>query len=365
MLFQHRISVTLALANLLGLWVLISGLLGGCTALAPIEPTPVSTIQPAGTPTVTTPAPIPLSISPSASPTDSFYTEYKKEHFTIYYTAEISPTQVVTVANYLEAAWRDIPAFLGIEPPSRPIRMYAGLRTSANWGTPSGVIVLHPDTLKGGGYSAISHEFTHVLTKYSGPQWMEEGLAVCMAEKFPLAEKRSGKISADSWSVGLLKANKWVTLWEWPIGIPEVTDPTQSFNLFRAYRESGSFVKYLIETYGTSAFWKMHDDINGWFVAEKAYGKSVDALLEEWRQHLAASTIPPEECPDCISAYLERVDIDMGAYRQKDKLSSEIREQISKELQAVDEALIDRLDAQAMRQHVEAARHLLEANVNK
>ncbi|MEW6231564.1 MAG: hypothetical protein AB1566_04505 [Chloroflexota bacterium] len=333
---------------------------------APTGPTPAPTIQPAEALIATTPGTIlPSACPPIPSPTASFYTEYKIEHFTIYYTADVSFTQVLSASHYLEAAWRDIPAFLGYEPPDSPIRVYIGLPIkSGGTGSPTGVITLRKEAIDRD-YAGIPHEFTHVLTRCYGPQWMEEGLAMYMQERFPAGEYRADvQISADSWSIGLLRANKWVDLWKFPIGQPDRTSPAITFELMRAYYESGSFVKYLIETYGVAAFRKMHDDVNGWFAAEKAYGKSIDALIEEWRHHLDNSTIPAKDCPKCIAHYFEWTDVDIWFDQHKNNLSGGIHEQVLQELKAVNEAFI-RKDAQAMQQHVKAARQLLEANINK
>jgi len=340
-------------------------LLTGCAA-----PTPTAT------PTVTLPVP---TASPTATPTPVFpaglptpgpdQTVHITDHFVIYYTAEISPAQVISVAHYLKAAWRDIPPFLGIEPPSRPIRVYLVLQMQTGVpgsASPTGVILIKKsDLLANDDYSIVPHEFTHVLIGYSGPRWMEEGLAMYMQERSP-AGHYSGidSISVDSWSIGLLASNRWVTLWNFPIGHPERLSIAIVFEEQRAYWESGSFVKYLIETYGIDAFRKMHDDTSGWMAAEEVYGKSADALVEEWRQHLANSTIPLEDCPECIMGFFDWTDIEMQFDQHKDSLGSDVREQVRQELLAVNEAF-NRKDAQAVRQHIEAARRLLETNTSK
>ena len=50
--------------------------------------------------------------------------------------------------------------------------------------------------------------------------------------------------------------------------------------------------------------------------------------------------------------------------QHKDSLGSDVREQVRQELLAVNEAF-NRKDAQAVRQHIEAARRLLETNTSK
>lgn len=359
MLSRHRISVTFVLTSLLGLCVLIGGLLSGCAA--PGSP-PVPTIQRTETPALvsTLPSVPPPAASPTASLyTDYNYTEYKTEHFTIYYTAAVSPTQVLTVSQYLEAAWREVPAFLEREPPTSSIRVYIGLPSTSGLAGRD-VIVLRNDTITND-YAVIPHEFTHVLMEYSGLHWMDEGLAMYVQEQCPAGRYRAhNQIPVDSWSIGLLKANRWVSPWEFPKNWPLRDNPAAVFNELCTYWESGSFVKYLIETYGLSAFWKTYDDGMGWFAAEKVYGKSIDALIEEWRQHLADSTIPPEDCPDCILAFFNWADVEIQFYQHQDGLDTGIREQVMQELRAVYRAF-DRKDAQAMQQHLEAARQLLEA----
>lgn len=365
-MLKHHCSISLFILSLgLGGVVVFGLLLAGCatptpTATPTVAP-PTSTASPTATPTPVFPAGL-----PTPGPDQ---TVHITDHFVIYYTAEISPAQVISVAHYLEAAWRDIPPFLGIEPPSRPIRVYLVLQIRTGVlgsASPTGVILIKKsDLLVNDDYSVVPHEFTHVLTGYSGPRWMEEGLAMYMQEQFP-AGRYAGidSISVDSWSIGLLASNRWVTLWNFPIGSLDRTSMANAFEEERAYWESGSFVKYLIETYGIDAFRKMHDDTSGWMAAEKVYGKPIDALVEEWRQHLANSTIPSQDCPECIMGFSDWTDIEIQFDQHKDDLSSSAREQVLQELKAVYEAL-NRKDAQAMRQHIEAARKLLEANINK
>ncbi len=148
------------------------------------------------------------------------------------------------------------------------------------------------------------------------------------------------------------------------MGSPDRTSMANVFEEARAYWESGSFVKYLIETYGIDAFRKIHADTSGWMAAEEIYGKSADALIEEWRQHLANSTIPSQDCPECIMSFSDWTDIEIRFDQHKDSLGSDVREQVLQELLAVSEAF-NRKDAQAMRQHIEAARRLSEANASE
>lgn len=351
MLSRHRISITSVPTSLLGLCVLIGGLLSGCAAPGSTGPTPVPTIQRAETPT------------PSFY-TDYSYTEYETEHFTIYYTAEVSPTQVLTVSQYLEAAWREIPAFLEREPPTSPIRVYIGLPSTSTEFPGDEVIILGNDTIAND-YAVIPHEFTHVLVGYSRVHWMGEGLAMYVEEQCPAGRYRGlAQIPVDSWSIGLLKANRWVSPLEFPKNWPLRDNPLAVFNEQRAYWESGSFVKYLIETYGLSLFWKMYDDPMGWFAAEKVYGKSIDALIEEWRQHLADSTIPPEDCPDCILTFFDWADLAIQFHQHQDGLDTGTREQVLQEFSAVYRAF-DRKDAQAMQPHLERVRQLLETEINE
>ena len=374
MLSRNHNRAIILLATHLALVVLVGGLLVGCVPLPQLLVRPstvLATTQPAAAkvseptspaaPVLTSESKLPAGM-PTPAPGQHVHVT---DHFVIYYTDELPAAQLPALAEKLETAWDKIPVFLGVDPPSKPIRVYTGLHVSfGGWGLPEGVIVLHPSTLELKAYSVVSHEFTHVLTGYSGPPWMEEGLAVYMQEQFPLGDEREPRISADSWSIALLEAGKWIPPWEGFIGITEQPDPQQDFDTFRFYQESGSFVKYLIETYGLAPFWKMHDDLNWWYAAQEVYGKPMDTLLAECQQHLEASTIPPEECPECISLYLDRSDIDITAYQHKDQLSSETQKRIDGELKAAGGAFL-RLDAKGMQRHVQAARALLDTALQK
>ena len=355
MFSRRRISATFVLVSLLSLWVLVGGLLSGCAAPAP---TSTPTIRRSETPAATPSA----SIPPSVSSTASYYTEYRTEHFTIHYTPEVSPTRIITVGQHLETAWREVPVFLEHEPPAFPINVYIGPQFDSSYVTSTEAIMLRKDATA----STIAHEFTHILTGYSAPRWMEDGLAVyvqgqCSAELYWGCDQ----ISADSWSIGLLRANRWVN----PLDFRDSywrdnPDPTVVYDELCAYWESGSFVKYLIETYGLSAFWEMHDDVDGWSAAEKVYGKSIDTLIEEWRQHLADSTIPPEDCPACILTTFEWADLEIQFYQHRNRLDTGTRELVVQEFEALKRSL-DRKDAHAMQRHLEAARQLLGAEIDE
>jgi len=123
-------------------------------------------------------------------------------------------------------------------------------------------------------YVAVPHEFTHILMRHPGPQWMQEGLATYMQERFPAGSYR-----------------------------------------------------------GVS-------------------------------QNLADSTIPAEDCPDCILTFFDWTDLEIQFHQHQDSLDTGTREQVLQELSAVYRAF-DRKDTQAMQQHLERARQLLEAEINE
>lgn len=130
---------------------------------------------------------------------------------------------------------------------------------------------------------SIVHEITHLVAPSRGQNsnFLDEGLAVFVQEKFKAPDDRSfPNMGRDvhqetvRWS---RETGRLVPLAE--------ADPRRS----RAsggrpliYLQGGSFVRYLVETYGLGRFMAMYE--GGTYQA--AYGKGLDALEAEWRRFL-------------------------------------------------------------------------------
>lgn len=131
----------------------------------------------------------------------------------------------------------------------------------------------------------VVHEVTHIITrKHKRNRFFAEGLAIYFQERF--GEDDHGQFSTKRRSL-----DDWVRSYKKnliPIGYL-----INNNNIFRqvgnkerkiAYLEAGSFINYLVETYGEEKLKGLYNthDLN----YEKIYGLSIDELEIEWKKHI-------------------------------------------------------------------------------
>lgn len=140
-------------------------------------------------------------------------------------------------------------------------------------------------------YSCHPHEVIHAVTYQIGrpPAFFEEGLAVAYDWRFALEE---GEVHA-------LARRKLLQQELFPLRSILTTSGFRAYNSATSYIEAGSFVKYLIDTYGPDKMRSLfavprYSDSRKIEIAFKAiYGQSISEMESEWRTFLRAWH-PPE-----------------------------------------------------------------------
>jgi hypothetical protein len=140
-------------------------------------------------------------------------------------------------------------------------------------------------------YSCHPHEVIHVLTYSLGrpPALFEEGIAVAYDWRFAVEE---GEVHA-------LARRKFSQQKLFPLRSILTTRGFQTYNSITAYIEAGSFVKYLIDTYGPDKMRSLFtlprfSDLQEIDVAfQGIYGQSISEMESEWWTFLRAWR-PPE-----------------------------------------------------------------------
>ena len=227
----------------------------------------------------------------------------KTEHFLLTYPRGMEKVQVDRLERELEFRHAQLSAFLGGGPKER-IRVFlyrsqeekaalVGAR-STQFAKPW-LLELHLD-----GRRALKHELVHVMASPSGTGpfrvttryglWpsmgIVEGLAVA-------ADDPTDELTLHQWAAGMRRQKL-------APDVREIVRP-QGFYLAapaRAYTATGSFLRYLAETYGPEKLRALY--ARGDF--ETAYGRSLDALATEWEKKLDA--LPLDEAQ--VSMAFER-----------------------------------------------------------
>jgi hypothetical protein len=140
-------------------------------------------------------------------------------------------------------------------------------------------------------YSCHPHEVIHAVTYQIGrpPALFEEGLAVAYDWRFALEE---GEVHA-------LARRRLVQQQLFPLRSILTTSGFQAYNSTTAYIEAGSFVRYLMDTYGPDKMRSLftvprYSSSREIEIAFKAiYGQSISEMESEWRAFLRAWH-PPE-----------------------------------------------------------------------
>jgi hypothetical protein len=136
--------------------------------------------------------------------------------------------------------------------------------------------------------SSVAHEMAHVVAPSRGKRdrLLDEGLGVYVQEKFG----EIGDVSYPTFGRELHRESV-SELERIGVAVPlrdaerlRTKGGTRGDARRAAYLVEGSFVKFLIETYGLEIFLEVHD--GGTY--DGAYGKSRDALEGEWQAFLAS-----------------------------------------------------------------------------
>ncbi len=168
----------------------------------------------------------------------------------------------------------------------------------------------------------IVHELSHILLGYgenfdsSSGFLTQEGIAEYFEQKYGT----NNAIPHHSHMRFLKQYNKVYPL-------PLLASTENSFELFRpnmssengykiqyiAYVQAGSFISYLIETYGMEKFERIYNEQNLTDTIETIYGKSLLKLEDEWLMFLENQMMLPEQAQH----YLQQM---YGSFLDKDDL---------------------------------------------
>ncbi len=128
----------------------------------------------------------------------------------------------------------------------------------------------------------LKHELTHVMSSEFGMKVLR------VSPKIGLIE---GLAVAVDWNGGIYTPHQWTEAMIRTNSAPEINEIIGSGFLqappSKSYTVMGSFVRYLIDTYGIESFKKVYR--TGSF---SVYGRGVDELISEWKKFLADFFVP-------------------------------------------------------------------------
>ena len=133
---------------------------------------------------------------------------------------------------------------------------------------------------------------------------LSEGIAVYLEKKFPLGQDGENKEDGVHVPVAaLILSNEFLPAHRLDSSIRNrsgsgvhTDDRDVQLRIFRAYRASGSFVKFLIERYGLSKFKTLYKGA----LFTSVYGKDLSQLNDEWVEVLRAESDHVAEYPAAL-----------------------------------------------------------------
>jgi hypothetical protein len=145
---------------------------------------------------------------------------------------------------------------------------------------------------------AAAHELVHLTTGYTSTPFLEEGLAVYVSEvldpyRTDLFPQYGQPL--DTWIELFRRQSTVMPLdvafrtqrFEWNVeGSPRDAEGWQT------YVEAGSFVRFVVESRGWEAYWKLHRQQS----LETALGASPEQLQREWLDSIPAGRKNPRQC---------------------------------------------------------------------
>ncbi len=137
--------------------------------------------------------------------------------------------------------------------------------------------------------AVLRHELVHLFMKPFGDRWLGLSQSVGLLEGIAVAlETPSFEWTLDELSTNFLENKPEFDVKSLfnPIGFWTELSST-------SYTLAGSFVKFLLKTYGMAAFKQVYADAD----FTRVYGKSLDELLSEWLEHLSKVMVPPQIAP--------------------------------------------------------------------
>jgi hypothetical protein len=225
---------------------------------------------------------------------------YDTDHFTILDGAGLDSATVVLLAERLELEFGRVGGVLsGITPPQRLFaRVVPGIGLPYVT-TDDSSLTVWSDTLA---LEYLPHQLTHLFTRYARREFLEEGLAVYLSEV----------LLPDDSTVHPFRrqpSHAWVSLFQ-QLGsfIPftrvyaatnlgySIEGSTFDASAWQLYLEGGSFVRWVVETYGWDAWWELYQTDD----PAAALDTTTAALEEAWLAATRAQFPDPLACEEAL-----------------------------------------------------------------
>ncbi len=213
------------------------------------------------------------------------------EGFIIHYQpSDLSPQELEPLLSHFAQVREGVVAALELSPQPGFIPVYLIGSEGTSGVTEDGVIVLRREHFSQT-YGPVAHLVTRALMRQvaqTSSLLLQEGVAVYMQERF-----REGRFypaygrPLDLYCAGFLGLGMLLPLdrLEEPYAFGPTERPTvRKTSRWQAFIQAGSFVKYLIESYGPAPFKAAYAGAG----YEQAYGKSLVELEAEWRNTVVA-----------------------------------------------------------------------------
>ena len=142
-------------------------------------------------------------------------------------------------------------------------------------------------------HRVLKHELAHVFASIKGRGLFQVPAFLGIFVNIGVVE---GIAVAADWRVRELTVHGWTKAMQ---GLGLMPDLRRSLNLFgfwsisssRAYTVAGSFLRYLVDTYGIEKFWSLYASNS----FQRAYGRPLDELVTEWEAFLAKVPLPKDD----------------------------------------------------------------------
>jgi hypothetical protein len=214
--------------------------------------------------------------------------EVESQYFQVRNNSSASDRQVQRMVEQLEQDYVALTAFLGREPEA-PIPVLLTDGSAPAYADRSTLYVFYD-------HGVISLEAAPFFLAYviAGPPsnslFFDLGLSFYAVEETGLAGGLTGQ-PADAWVVLLQQKEALIPLEEaWSVEMAE--DEEGLFDFFRAMVEGGSFVRWLVGTYGWDVVW----EVRGGGDLEAATGVPLHQAEADWLAAIAAQDLSPKPC---------------------------------------------------------------------
>ena len=222
------------------------------------------------------------------------------EHFVIHADPSVAPERLRRIAEDHEHRYQQLIRFFGTEPNGKVISFVyrdrsqkARLMGARNtqiarpWNREihiNGFRVPHP---------VLKHELAHIFAGAEATGPLKVPAAAGVFVNIGVVE---GIAVAADWRVRELTVHGWTKAMQALGLMPDLRESLDVFgfwtiNSSRAYTVAGSFLRYLVDTYGIEKFWTLY--ANNSF--EDAYERPLDDLVAEWETFLEKIPLPKDD----------------------------------------------------------------------